>query len=708
MTRSIVRVADLVGVGPVLRQRIIAELGADPERNGSSEAFAVAAINHDPYALLDVPGIGMHRIVKIMNENYGVVIPDVVRRVEERHKSVSLVSTGDAAKASASPEVRARLSELPGLGPALAERVVDFYRRKHADVGVTLDPSRVLEYVERDPYALMSVPGVGFKKADTIALQHYGMSRDAPRRHQHANLYLLSSRAGVMREREYHERRERMGLRDRALATLGVQFDRGYVWDREELIAERELAAWALEMCTGSELELPDPPEAMLAEMHAFGLNQEQRIAVWAGMRSPAVALTGGAGTGKTTAIAALASIASRRGLNVHLMAFAGKGSDRIAEALAEFRIDTNTTGPFGNTSDDPFASIEAYGRVYVSTIHRGLAANANGHFFIDELTSDLIILDEASMLPNRLLTAVLERMKDGARLVLVGDPNQLPPIQYGAPFEALLGLGLPHVHLVRNYRQANQQAIFELAEAVRVKRPRAFVDAAGVELRFEADLEASLQQVVREVSAASATSDPLAWQAVCALNVTRERVNALVQEWLNPGGVPLARYREYGSGAWVEIRQGDKVVVVKNDYEKGVFNGQTGRVLGAQVERQALMVQIGASVVLIEFELVSQLLRLGYAITTHKSQGSGWHTVVVVEPQWHRLTPNRWAYTSITRAAQRLVLITELQERDWWRMVMNDPPIDSGVLHERVQELRSSGCGDAAVAAAPLALRAG
>src|SRR5690606_28167559 len=96
-----------------------------------------------------------------------------------------------------------------------------------------------------------------------------------------------------------------------------------------------------------------------------------------------------------------------------------------------------------------------------------------------------------------------------------------------------------------------------------------------------------------------------------------------------------------------------------------------------------------GASEVLIEPDLVPDLLRLGYAITTHKSQGSGWHTVVVAEPSAVNLHPNRWTYTSVTRASHHLYVISELSEASWWSMAFREPPLRPSSLEERVRALR-------------------
>jgi exodeoxyribonuclease V alpha subunit len=702
MTR-IRSVEELVGIGAVLRDRIIEQLGIGAD-GAPDERIAVTRINEDPYRLLRVPGIGMQRIVRILEHNFGISLPDVMQRLADEGKGVhaaplwpdAMPASGSAPQPILTPPpqrmpVRAwRLEDLPGMGSRLAARTVEVLGASPAPGVPQMNHDQVRAYVEGDPYRLLGVPGVGFARADRIAREHFKIATDDPRRHEHANAFLLRREGGVMSVADYRRQRKDLGLSDSQFELRGVRVDSGSVWDENELEAERRVAQWALKACNGQ----TDPPSApspgVLSEMEAFGLNAEQRRACWAGLNLPAMALSGGAGTGKTTTIAALASIASRRGLNVHVMAFAGKGSDRIAEALRDFDIDPDVRGPYGDSEENRSIAHIIYGRIFVSTIHRGLGATGQGGYRLHTLAADLVILDEASMLPNGLLADVLARMRPEARLLLVGDPQQLPPIQYGQPFETLLRLGLPHHRLIQNYRQANQEAIFLLAEAVRAKRPIALRDGPGVRVLLGKDFEANVLRAVEEVLERPGGQDVMQWQVVCALNATRERLNDILQARLNPSEAALARYREGRSGNWVEVRRWDKVVVQKNDYEKGVFNGQTGIVTGVDPDAGAVLVRINDTLVPIEFDLVPDLLRLGYAITTHKSQGSGWPAVIVAEPGSVTLHPNRWTYTSVTRAAEHLVIVSQLDAGHWWEMAFRELPLGPSTLERRVLALRA------------------
>lgn len=690
MPSLIAAVSELPGVGEVLRARIVEVLAPH-----GGELEAVQRINDDPYVLLSVPGIGAQRIVRILTERFAITPPEVMQRMADQHKSLNgLVPTTQnvppPAEVFVEPVRTWHLEHLPGLGPKMAARVEEALSNPGDPSLPRYSPSEVRAFIEGDPYRLLRVPGLGFTRVDRIAREFFGIPKDDPRRHRHANEHLVRTSSGVMTLGEFRQKRAALGVLDKRHELAGVRLDSGYIWDADELAAEVRLAEWAV-AATAVPAELRPVPERVEGEMLGFGLNEEQRAACWAGLNLPAMALSGGAGTGKTTTIAALASIASRRGLNVHVMAFAGKGSDRIAEALREFDLEPDTQGPFGDTFDLPNHSVTLYGRVFVSTIHRGLAATGSGSFELEELAADIVIVDEASMLPNTLLAEVLERMRPEARLLLVGDPRQLPPIQFGAPFEAFLAVGLPHYELVKNYRQANQEGIFALAEAVRSRRPLPLTEQPGVRALLGPEFEDNLLMAVEEIRTTSVGFDLMQWQVVCALNATRERLNEILQERINPHGQRLARYREFRSGMTVEVREGDKVVVQKNNYELGIFNGQTGIVHGWDDHEGALIVRIGPSTVLIEPDLVPELLRLGYAITTHKAQGSGFSVVAVAEPGRVTLHPNRWTYTSVTRASDQLYIISTLPEGMWWSMAFREPPARPSSLEQRVLSLREN-----------------
>jgi exodeoxyribonuclease V alpha subunit len=397
------------------------------------------------------------------------------------------------------------------------------------------------------------------------------------------------------------------------------------------------------------------------------GLNEEQLQAVklaTSGIR--ALALTGGAGTGKTRTLAAIARAAAAIGKSVRVMAFSGKAAMRAEEAMRE-----------GNA-----------GKITCSTIHRALKLQGTFRMDDEKLPESIVVLDEASMIPNWLLAEVIKALQPNATLMLVGDPNQLPPIGYGAPFQDYLSLWLPSVHLVKNYRQANQQSIFNFAEAIRTQNPDKYTPSAtGVQTHYDIDPEdeSFFDAIIRNC----ATLGLHEWQVVTWTNNIQQALNMHLQNLINPSGNRLFSYpcwdlRENGYTPRADIRVGDKVIVTDNDYDYEVFNGQTGIITHATFS--TLTLDLGHRQIQMKTDDAYDLLQLGYVITVHKSQGSGWEAVIVYQPFEVKFQPRRFYYTSATRAKNQLYLITTMSEHEFWRNACEDDNSPPSTLIRRIK----------------------
>jgi len=391
--------------------------------------------------------------------------------------------------------------------------------------------------------------------------------------------------------------------------------------------------------------------------------------------------------THNTHVVAALAQclLADRR--SVRGMAFAGKAADRMREAFDQYGV-----------------------MAEASTIHKALGFQKRG-FTVDVLPEDLIVIDEASMLPNWLLWAVIMRMKPGATLILVGDPNQLPPIGYGTPFTDLIKHGCPRAHLSRNYRQADQQGILHMAEGILERRRPAPADC--VEMHLGVD-PAALEELFDGLVQQHGGQDFEAWQIITYTNEIAERYNLRAQNIINPDGTPLFEYPLWKLGTGernrplhhAEIRTGDKVIVVKNSTLLSIFNGQTGRVVGLvskakQVNRKGLdgrweeavgeimphlRVEITGRAVDIPEDEVEKYLQLGYIITVHKAQGSDWDRVIVMQPGKVRDdTAKRFFYTACSRAKNHLCIVSGLRVVAWWTNAAADAPDEPSSLLVRL-----------------------
>lgn len=596
--------------------------------------------------------------------------------------------------AAPTPPIPTRLIHLDGIGHKLADRITRHYnelRREFKRYGAhdhlfaklasqpdifhgdedTLSENEILTLISFDPYALREVRGINFKRADTIALNNFHVPLDHPMRHAAGNQSIIEQ-FGPLREYELDKQRDRSGLHNRTHARAGVILDHDRAWIESELNAEQDLAHLFEDVLTSATQHAP----ADLTNLNLGNLNDDQLKAVataLSGVRT--MALTGFAGTGKSRTTAAIAHAAKARRKTMRVMAFAGKAAMRSAEAMLEDGVDW----------------------IECSTIHRALQLRSP-NTIPAALEEDIIVLDEASMIPNWLMAKVVQAMHPSSTLVLVGDPNQLPPIGYGTPFQDYLKLGLPHVHLEINYRQAGQVNLQRFAEAIRAQAPDTYQHQepeSGVHLRFNIDpvtAEAEFNQLIRD----AATRLPhFEWQLVTWKNDTKDALNQLVQELLNPNGIPLFTYRLWsqkdarGNFADAGVAVGDKVIVTDNDYDYGVFNGQTGKVTARDGDDLIIDFGPGEGEKAIPIDDARDLIQLGYAVTVHKAQGSGWDTVILYQPEPVKFNPRRFYYTSVTRAKNHVHLITTLTRRDFWVNALQPDQTTDSTLIQRVHEAR-------------------
>ena len=569
-----------------------------------------------------------------------------------------------------------QIREFPGVGQKLAKRIIQELGDGDSYLAIAL--------IEQNPFSLIDVDGIGFSKADRIARESFDLSQDDPRRHRAGNRFVLEQR-GVLPAREYFAERVKIGLNNAEYQDLGVELEENRYWLPEELEAELGLEGWMRGM--GMAAPIRDLTDVQVAICERLGLDVVQARALEQALSERVLCLTGGAGCGKTHVVAALAQCALSDRKSIRGMAFAGKAADRMREAFDADGIEAEA-----------------------STIHKALGYQKRG-FTVEVLAEDLIVIDEASMLPNWLLWAVVSRMKPGATLVLVGDPNQLPPIGYGTPFTDLIKHGCPRAHLSRNYRQADQQGILHMAEGILQRRRPAPAECVEMHLNT---LGAALESLFDELVGQHGGTDYEAWQVITYTNEVAERYNLRAQAVINPDGVALFEYPLWKLGTGernrplhhAEIRTGDKIIVVKNSTLLNIFNGQTGRVVGLvhrpkRVNRKGpdgrweespgdmmphLRIEITGRPVDIPEDEVEKFIQLGYIITVHKAQGSDWNRVIVMQPGKVRDdTARRFFYTSCTRAKDHLVIVSTLRTVAWWTNAATAAPDEPSSLMVRL-----------------------
>ena len=382
--------------------------------------------------------------------------------------------------------------------------------------------------------------------------------------------------------------------------------------------------------------------------------SDEQRQAIREAATSGLLLITGGPGTGKTTILNGILSLLGQMQLRCLLAAPTGRAAKRLTEVTGE----------------------EA------STIHRLLEAGIDpgtGKMFFarDEdnpLKADAVIVDEMSMVDVELLYALLQAIPQGKRLILVGDPDQLPPVGPGFPFSDMLRSGqLPTVRLTEIFRQAQKSLI--VMNAHRVNRGE-MPDLKTVNSDFfflRRGNEEGVAQLIRDLCSTRLPKNMgIAPEQIQVLSPTRKggvgtmNLNRLLQETLNPPA-PDKKERQFGEFLF---REGDRVMQIRNNYDilwkktdgsavgAGIFNGDVGIIREINPSAETMTIVFDDREAEYDFTQLNEL-EPAYAMTVHKSQGSEYRAVILTA--WNGspyLLTRSILYTAITRARELLIVV--------------------------------------------------
>jgi exodeoxyribonuclease V alpha subunit len=596
-----------------------------------------------------IPGLGPGFAKRIV-ETFGTSTLDVLDREPARLAQVPGLKGKRLATIGRAWGEQRRLSNVRlilqshGASLSLANRIVEKYDERAALM------------LERHPYRLaIEVRGIGFRTADRLA-QGLGLSRDHPERVQAGVLHVLGTLADAG-----HVRAERSALAcecgrlleidpSHAEAAIDALWAAGRVVVTGQAVyltyleqAEREVAEHLVRLLHAPGRELRGWERAILAFEQSAGypLSAEQRHSVERVAREKVLVITGGPGVGKTTIVRAILHVFRTARLDVKLAAPTGRAAKRLSESTGQS----------------------------AATLHRLLEYDPHLHAFARNAKSPLdaqaVVVDEASMVDIELARSLLAALPDAGRLVLVGDVDQLPSVGPGAFLHDVIeSRAVPTVRLERIFRQSEASSIVKNAHAIlggiepvsdapEAERAEFFV----IQKRDAEDAALTIEKLVVERIPQRFGLDPRRdIQVLTPMHrgaAGTVALNQLLQRSLNPGQEGIEHKQEL-------ISLGDKVMQIRNDYEKEAFNGDLGRVVALDARANELTVDFdGRRVRYVGREV--DALRLAYATSIHKSQGSEYPAVVVPLSTSHfPMLSRNLVYTAVTRAKRLCVLIAD------------------------------------------------
>lgn len=612
------------GVGPKYAKKIVAQFGIE----------TLEVIETDISRLQEVDGIGKKRI-KMIRDSW------------ERQKEIKNVML---------------FLQDHGVSTSFAAKIYRQYGNES------------LDKMKENPFQMADdIWGIGFKTADGIA-QKLGFAKEAYVRLRSGIMYTLSNLADEGHVFAYQEQ-----LIAKAAELLEAE-ESSIVMTLDQMIMDKDLICETVDYNTDqAEMKAIYLPAFYYAEAGVAGklkrlaqapaadrlwhalMDARQKIgneslsidvskiqekvhmeydeiqadAIRKAAVSKVMVLTGGPGTGKTTTTQGIIAAYRSFGLKILLAAPTGRAAKRMTEA----------TG------------LEA------KTIHRLLECKPPEGYQKNEnnpLEGDVLIIDECSMIDMILMNALLKAIPEGMRLILVGDIDQLPSVGAGNVLRDIIDSGVfPVVRLTRIFRQAQSSRIIMNAHAINEGKFPDISNGKNTDFFYieKEDPEEAVQEIVRLVKNNLPRYYKTPWNHIQVLTpmqkgiVGAANLNLALQEALNPQGDGLRR------GGYL-FRAGDKVMQIRNNYEKEIFNGDIGTVESVDLQERTLKVNFDQNIIEYEASELDELVH-AYATTIHKAQGSEYPIVVMPVLMNHYVMLQRnLIYTGITRAKKVLVIV--------------------------------------------------
>lgn len=599
------------GIGPAMAKKIVAEFGEK----------TLEIIAKSPNELLKVPGIGKKTAEKI---------------------STSYLEQSELT------EIMVWL-ENHGISNTYAGKIFAKYG------------SFAIDIMEKDIYRLFQdIEGIGFLTADKLAF-NLGIQREDKRRIisgiDYALMQLCNNGHCCIPEMALVDKTAKiLQVNNQIIFTiLKERIDNGSlnteVVGGETLIyppylyyAEKKVAMRLLQLQQATEPLSEDNLSLFIKvweKDNQIQLAQKQKEAIKACLHHGVLVLTGGPGTGKTTVIKGILSILKAQGLKIRLAAPTGRAAKRLSETTGQKALTIHRLLEANNLAQD-------------DNLQLGFSKDID-----DQLDADVIILDEVSMVDIVLMHHFLNAVPDGCRIILVGDTDQLPAVGPGSVLKDIIrSQKIPAIRLDEIFRQAQTSMIIQNAHIINAGRlpdlRKQYSDFVFYELNDDTSITQKILDlctkdlphegfdVLKDVQVLSPMH-----RFLCGV----ENLNLMLQERLNP-----KKNQDELKYSSQTFRVGDKVMHIRNNYQKNVFNGDIGFI--QDINNEKLTVDYFDHIVPYEKNELNELT-LAYASSVHKSQGSEYKVVIIPLSTSHYIMLQRnLLYTAITRAKQKVIII--------------------------------------------------
>ena len=594
------------GVGPVMAKRLIEKFGLE----------TLDIIEQQPQRLREVEGIGEKKI-------------GMIRAAWREQRDVRDVML---------------FLQSHDVSSAYASKIYRQYGK--ASIAVVKD----------NPYRLAAdIFGIGFRTADSIASK-LGIPKDSPMRAEAGILYVLQQFAlnghvyyphdGLIEEcREILD--INAGTIAEAITSLAaakrIVLEEEAVYLAEFYVAEKGIAENLRELNkTQRRLFMIDRDKALetVQKSLRITLAENQAKAIIESLDAKVMVITGGPGTGKTTIIKAIITLHALSGMSILLAAPTGRAAKRMSEATGHEAKTIHRMLEFSPKNDGGFKRTEQ-----------------------NPLNADLIVIDETSMVDTVLMCHLLKAVPKQTTLILVGDIDQLPSVGAGNVLRDIIDSGqVPCIRLNQIFRQAQKSLIVVNAHQINsgdfpitqtekdADQDFYFIQMEEPEKVLEKILELCAKKVPEKFGF-DAVNDIQVLTPMHRGVVGASNLNAELQKHLNPSTDELHR-----GGRVFRVR--DKVMQIRNNYDKDVFNGDIGRIASINREDQEVNVDYDGKAVAYDFTELDELI-LAYAISVHKSQGSEYPAVIMpVLTQHYMLLQRNLLYTAVTRGKKLVILI--------------------------------------------------